>query len=569
MKSYHFKTLRGRLTAQLIVPVVLLLLGAGFAGFIYARRSVIEQWNQRVILQLQEGAHEIEMRLSKPMELMTMFSHSGAEGVDAGLLEKIVHRMETLPGVLRVDLNWHAPVENTHRHQMGQPKHRDRFMHFTRGNFAKIAPPQFDASAGEQTVTLSMILLDDDDTAVGNLEIVMKFGFLVADITEDVWWQNAMACIADRETGVIIIASERMQGQSKLGQTGDPLENSVKTKLSQQTAGTVLGAGHPPDRVAGFHGLDMFPWALVVFADGRTVLAPIIHFRNGFFLGGLILIAIIYGIIRLNVDRISGTIRHLSRRAGTVASGDYGEKIELHSEDEIGRLAESFNTMIEGLKERDAIQNTFGLYVNPEFARILLKHPEAGRLGGRRQEVAILMADIRGFTPMTERLSPEGTIEVLNRYFSAIIPLVQKHRGIIVDFVGDGILAFFEPIDESPANAALRGVGCAFDMHAAVDRLNHDSAARDLPELKMGIGVNSGPVVVGNIGSETRKKYGIVGSSVNIVQRIQTQAGAGEVVVSAAVQAMIDAHVTVTRNISTPLKGLESDVKLFAVRPGK
>jgi class 3 adenylate cyclase len=264
---------------------------------------------------------------------------------------------------------------------------------------------------------------------------------------------------------------------------------------------------------------------------------------------------------------MSGTIRRLSQQAGAVAAGSDGEKIPIRSRDEIGRLAGSFNIMIDGLKERDTIRNTFGRYVDPDFARALLRRPEAGRLGGKRQEVAILMADIRGFTPLAERLSPEATIEVLNRFFSAIIPLIQRHRGIIVDFIGDAILAFFEPIDESMTAAVRRCACCAFDMHAAMRRLNGQMTGLDIPALKMGIGINSGPVVVGNIGSETRKKYGIVGAAVNITQRIQGRSEAGEVLVSHPVWDMIKSQVTVKREFLTALKGVSPAVHLYAVVP--
>jgi class 3 adenylate cyclase len=250
-----------------------------------------------------------------------------------------------------------------------------------------------------------------------------------------------------------------------------------------------------------------------------------------------------------------------------VAAGDYGSKITSPDEDEIGRLAHSFNTMVDGLKERDTIRNTFGLYVSPDFARTLLSRPDAARLGGKRQDVAILMTDIRGFTPMTEKMSPEVTIDVLNRYFSAIIPLVQKHVGIIVDFVGDGLLAFFEPADVPLEAAARRCVQCAFEMQAAMDRLNRQMDERGLPAIEMGVGVNCGPVVVGNIGSETRKKYGIVGASVNITQRIQGQSAAGEVVVAGSVYDMIQADITVKRTFSTSLKGVASPVRLHVVVP--
>jgi class 3 adenylate cyclase len=358
-----------------------------------------------------------------------------------------------------------------------------------------------------------------------------------------------------------------MQGREKLGETGDPLESKLLEEIDRDSAGTIWGPGMPPGRIVGFHGLDTFPWALVVFADGKSILSPIISFRNGFILGALALVLIVYGIIRLNVDRMSGTIRNLSLRAGTVAAGEYEEKIEVKHHDEIGRLTASFNTMIDGLKERDTIRNTFGRYVDPDFARALLEQPDAGRLGGRRQEVAILMADIRGFTPMAERLSPEETLDVLNRYFSAIIPLVQEHRGIIVDFIGDAILAFFEPVDESIEAAAHRCVQCAFDMQAAMGQLNRALAELDLPVLRMGIGVHSGPVVVGNIGSQARQKYGIVGATVNITQRIQGESKEGETVVSEPVIGKVGSRLSVARSFSAALKGVSAPVKLYAVNP--
>jgi class 3 adenylate cyclase len=178
------------------------------------------------------------------------------------------------------------------------------------------------------------------------------------------------------------------------------------------------------------------------------------------------------------------------------------------------------------------------------------------------------MADIRGFTPMAEQLSPEETIDILNRYFSAIIPLVQEHRGIIVDFIGDALLAFFEPIDQSIEASAYRCVQCAFDMQAAMTQLNRELAELGLPVLRMGIGVHSGPVVVGNIGSQARKKYGIVGASVNITQRIQGQSEEGETVVSEPVIDMVRSWVSVARSFSATLKGVTARVTLTVINPG-
>lgn len=568
MKPYHFKSLRARLIAYLVLPVILILLAAGFGGFLFARDRMIEQFHKRVTLQLERAAQKIEQRLSRPVELMRLFANSGISESNDGLLEAIVGRLETLPEVARVNLKWHAATDPAHHHgrrygAMGN----GRMTRFKRGTITSISIPTVEESTDMQTVSVSMILLDSADSAVGNLEIVLKFNYLISGLTASPWWQSTMACIADRETGRIVLASGPMQGRTMLGETGNPLEQAIKADISKKTVGTLWPPGHPPDYVAGFHSLETFPWALVVFADGKTALAPIIAFRNGFLIGALILVALVAGIIHLTIGQMSDTIRHLAKRAISVAAGDYGDTIKVDSHDEIGQLAQSFNRMIEGLREKEMIQRTFGSYVDADFARVLMKKPEVGRLGGRRQEVIILMSDIRGFTPMTKNLSPEKIIDMLNGYFSAMIPLIQQYHGIIVDFVGDGILAFFEPINESLCDATHRCMQCAFEMNADIDRLNQQMSRQDLPELKMGIGINCGPVVVGNIGSEMRKKYGIVGAAVNVTQRIQAEAEAGEVVISQSIFDMAESHVTVIRNFSASLKGVASTMQLYTVVP--
>ena len=131
-----------------------------------------------------------------------------------------------------------------------------------------------------------------------------------------------------------------------------------------------------------------------------------------------------------------------------MAKGDYGKPIPVHGQDEIAQLTQSFNTMMEGLKERDFIANTFGRYMDQGIAKELLKRPEASRLGGQKREVAMLMSDIRGFTPLSETLTPEEIIRFLNHYFSHLIEVIQEHQGIIVDFFGDAVLVFFDPFDE-------------------------------------------------------------------------------------------------------------------------
>ena len=259
------------------------------------------------------------------------------------------------------------------------------------------------------------------------------------------------------------------------------------------------------------------------------------------------------------------SIGQISKAAEQVSGGNYGEPLPVKTSDEIGQLAQSFNSMVQGLKERDFISNTFGRYVDQEVARDLLRRPEASRLGGEKREVAILMSDLRDFTPLSERLTPDVTIRMLNRYFSRIIETIQKHQGIIVDFFGDALLVFFDPLEGPVAPIINRSIRCALEMQRMMEVFNTENKAVDLPELKMGIGLNAGEVVVGNIGSETRAKYGIVGSAVNVTQRIQSEAEGGEVVISESVYRATQDQLTIKKSFEAQLKGIRGDVKLYVV----
>ncbi len=239
-------------------------------------------------------------------------------------------------------------------------------------------------------------------------------------------------------------------------------------------------------------------------------------------------------LIRLGTNPMVQAVRRISAKASQVAAGEYGEPLPVTSRDEIGQLTGSFNDMVGGLQERDLIRNTFGRYVDEGIARELLRRPEAARrLGGEKREVVILFSDLRGFTPLAESLSPEATIALVNRHFSLMIEVIRDHRGIIVDFLGDAVLAFFDPLEGTLEATVRQAVDCALRMQAAQTAAN--AAEPQYPSLKMGIGLHAGEVVVGNIGSESRAKYGIVGAAVNLTHRIQGQAKGGEVVVSEAV----------------------------------
>jgi class 3 adenylate cyclase len=386
------------------------------------------------------------------------------------------------------------------------------------------------------------------------------------------WFKRGMACIVDRNHKFLFHTDKSMEGRHFLGDSGNALELAVLNLMKNKSHATVAGKGHPPERIAGFYKLDNVPWTIIIYGRGEDILKPIIQYRNIFGISGVLIIGLVIFLIRNHVVKITENIRQLSDRADHVARGEYGETIEINTRDEMGMLVENFNAMVEGLKERDFIRNSFGRYVDPDFARQLMKRPDAGQLGGVRKEVVVMMTDIRGFTRMAEGLSPETTIDLLNGYFSCIIEIIDAHKGIIVDFLGDGILVFFEPRESSPPENTMvdtlrNAIRCAVKMQQKMLTFNRDVKKKEIPEIHMGIGVHTGQVIVGNLGSETRKKYGIVGSAVNLTSRIQATALGEEIVISDAVYLHLKTELTVVRSFDAQFKGIEDPVLLHVLEP--
>ena len=266
---------------------------------------------------------------------------------------------------------------------------------------------------------------------------------------------------------------------------------------------------------------------------------------------------------------IARPIQTLTAAARNVANDNFGIRVVVRSKDEFAQLGDAFNQMIEGLRERDLIRSTFGRYVDRDVAQRLLERPESLRLGGEKRDVVVFMADIRGFSSLSEQISPEQTVRLLNRYFAHIIRIIQTRGGVVVDFVGDGILVLFDPLESDLDTMASAAVSCAFEMQGRLAQVNAEMAADGLPSIAIGIGLNAGPAIVGNIGSKDRAKFGIVGAEVNLTQRIQGEAKPGEVVLSATIYERIRTTVRVDKKFRCELKGFQQPRTLYAVVPAE
>jgi adenylate cyclase len=213
-------------------------------------------------------------------------------------------------------------------------------------------------------------------------------------------------------------------------------------------------------------------------------------------------------------------IETLQEQMKVVRQGDLEVDVQVTSNDELGDLAAGFNAMLNGLRQEEVVRQLFSLYVTPEVAEHAIQH--GAELGGQLTDATVLFSDIRGFTAMTEQLGPERIIGLLNRYFDAMSDAIVVQGGLVNKFGGDSLLAVFgAPLHPAPDHAA-RAVRAAQAMLAALDTFNAEQIARGEPALRIGIGIATGPVVAGNVGSEERLEYTVIGDTVNLASRLES-----------------------------------------------
>lgn len=177
------------------------------------------------------------------------------------------------------------------------------------------------------------------------------------------------------------------------------------------------------------------------------------------------------------------------------------------------------------------IRQTFGRYLSDDIVESILERPDGLKIGGEKRQATILMSDLRGFTSLSEGLPAEDVVSMVNIYLETMTDIILKYQGTIDEFIGDGILVIFGAPFQRPDDAR-RAVACAVEMQLAMAGVNDRNRQAGYPEVALGIGVNTGNMVVGNIGSKKRTKYGVVGSNVNLTARIESYTVGGQIFIS-------------------------------------
>ena len=270
------------------------------------------------------------------------------------------------------------------------------------------------------------------------------------------------------------------------------------------------------------------------------------------------------GLAMLVAGSIAEPLRELQQAMTQVRAGALDVRCAVTSNDEIGAAAEGFNSMVEGLRERERIRHTFGQYVSPEVRDEIL----AGRAAteGVLREVTVLFADLRDFTPWVESCPAAEVVADLNAYFGAMDGAIRAHGGLVLQFIGDEIEAVFGAPKDNPQHADA-AVAAARAMCAALESWNEAQRAAGKRTLRHGIGIHSGSVIAGNIGSGDRLSYALVGDTVNVASRIQAlnKEFGTTVLVSAATQARLASSAGLVALPAARVKGHAAEVAVFAL----
>ncbi len=250
---------------------------------------------------------------------------------------------------------------------------------------------------------------------------------------------------------------------------------------------------------------------------------------------------------------ITMPLKQLVEATYRVRDGNYESAIEVHTKDEFETLARSFNSMLTGLKERMMMTK----FVSQSTVKMIRTKGNL-QLGGERRTITVLFSDIRGFTSYSEHVEPEVVIELLNKYLSAQSSLVIKYHGIIDKFVGDELVAIFEG-EEMANNAVL----CALEIQQTINELNKANEE----DIRVGIGINTGMAVAGNVGSDERMDHTVLGSNVNLGARLCSIAEAGQVIVAESCQRMATTKdVRFVALDPIKVKGVSRPVSIYEAR---
>lgn len=363
-------------------------------------------------------------------------------------------------------------------------------------------------------------------------------------------------------------------------------EKSALLKLMESDSGglTTLRLGGTERIVKGFY-FPPYDWYILLTEDEETFYQDVFRItrQTGFVLLGAVLVAVLL-ILLLSRYLVKPLRKVITSMKSIIVSNDLSERVDVEYHDETGELAHTFNIMTAELekaysqiksyafqavlaqKKESRIRNIFQKYVPQELIDRFYQNPES-MLVGENRVLSILFSDIRGFTPISERMQPDDLVTSLNHYFSVMVNLIMSRGGIIDKYIGDAIMAFFgAPVkhDDDAYQSALAGI----EMSEAIKGFNADQVKAGKPEFNIGIGINYGVVTVGNIGTDKKMDYTVIGDIVNVASRLEglTKVYRQDLLVSESLHHKIKELLPWRLLDTVAVKGKEKGVKIYTIK---
>ncbi len=386
----------------------------------------------------------------------------------------------------------------------------------------------------------------------------LTLNLLVQDATKD--GDVAYVAIVDENGKVLAHSEVRLVGRPLPRPAGlKPLTDGMLVQSYDAE-----GEGDLIDFSVPLTFRDVTVGALYLGFSQRSIAIALQNARNNAILISLGMVLLGIGGAVALASFLSYPILKLMEGTRSVAAGNFAVSLPVPSRDEIGDLTRSFNQMALSLREKDLIKRAFTRYVAREVVDEILKDPENLVLTGERRDVTVLFCDIRGFTTTSEKLTPEEVVTLLNTFYTLMIDTTFKEDGTLDKFLGDGVMAVFgAPIYHQ--DHSLRAIRTALAMQAGIRELSGRRATEGKSPIAVGIGINAGDAVAGTVGTDARMEYTVIGDSVNLASRLESNSQAGQILISEQTYLKVQAAVKARSLGRIKVKGKEEEIGVYEV----
>jgi class 3 adenylate cyclase len=385
---------------------------------------------------------------------------------------------------------------------------------------------------------------------------------LAARVIDDAWVRTLLGNEVDELT-VAFFANDMAVASDASPQNRASL---VKGKTQGQTVTVVLQTDRHIALTTIFEGAGADA-GYVVAGNLDRALKPLEGLSRDILIFGLGVLVLGLLITLAVAGRIVQPIRRLVDATHHVIDGDYSYRVENPSKDEVGELSHAFQNMVEGLQEKEQIRNLFGKYVHPSIVSGLIDNPDDIGVDGRNQVQTLMFSDVAGFVGISGQLNAEETVALLNEYLGEMTAEITRADGILDKYLGDGIMAFFGP-PFTPGNHALAACRAALKMDQRLGQLREKWNGQGLPPIHARIGLATGEVIVGNIGSEQTRDYTCIGETVNLASRLEgvNKYYGTSIIIDAATRDLLGKHVAVRELDIIKVLGSDDPVRIYEVQ---